>query len=415
MNYQAGYKNTGHNQVALGWNAGNQNTGVNNIAIGYQTGYTNTGTDVIALGKLASFGNSGAQVTSIGYESGRANVGNNSIFFGYQAGKDNTESNQFIIKQGNVNVLPLIQGNFSSGNVGIGTTSPDAKLDVNGLIKTSGISAHYLAGTLNLNNNILTNVNKITGIDSGNYLDIYGGGVASANLILDSTEHATKGNVIIAPDGGNVGIGTTSPDFKLQVNGTIAPETTDLFDIGSSALRWLKGWFVNLDVSGNATINNLNVTGNIYNSLSHMHGLATAIQEVDTVDTWYNVTFNSSLGDISGDITFVDNRTLIIGSDGHYTINFGCGVEDSSPSPNAHVGMRIANNGVEVVGSYVEYDTTKQNSDFWLEHLTHVELNAGDELNMQYIASDTDVTMSQEDTYATQGFSCYGYLQEVMN
>ena len=76
--------------------------------------------------------------------------------------------------------------------------------------------------------------------------------------------------------------------------------------------------------------------------------------------------------------------------------------------------MEITNNGGEISGSYIEVDTTKQNSDIWIEHTTHAELSAGDELNMQYIASDTDVTMHQHDTYAVQGFNCYGYLQEVI-
>jgi hypothetical protein len=48
-----------------------------------------------------------------------------------------------------------------------------------------------------------------------------GGTVASENLTLDSTAHATKGNILLAPSGGNVGIGTGTPLSKLTVNGTI--------------------------------------------------------------------------------------------------------------------------------------------------------------------------------------------------
>jgi len=192
----------------------------------------------------------------------------------------------------------------------------------------------------------------------------------------------------------------------------ILPQITDTYSIGSSLLKWLNGYFINLFVT-NATIENLNVTGTLTTGISHMHGLVTEIQTVSTIDTWYNVTFNSSLGD-TYNIDFEDNRTLVISHDGHYTINFGCGIMDDSPSPNANVGMRITNNGAEVSGSYVEVDTTKQNADLWIEHTTHSEFSLGDELNMQYIASDTDVTMEQEDTYALQGFNCYGYLQEVI-
>jgi len=82
-----------------------------------------------------------------------------------------------------------------------------------------------------------------------------------ANTISFTTGNTERVRITSA---GNLGIGTTSPTAKLDVNGTmnitgdIKPTTTALYSLGSSTLRWLKGWFVDLDVSGN-----LNVTGNI--------------------------------------------------------------------------------------------------------------------------------------------------------
>ena len=43
----------------------------------------------------------------------------------------------------------------------------------------------------------------------------------------------------------------------------INPITNALYSLGNSTLRWLKGWFVDLDVSGTADLNNANINGTI--------------------------------------------------------------------------------------------------------------------------------------------------------
>jgi subtilisin-like proprotein convertase family protein len=48
-----------------------------------------------------------------------------------------------------------------------------------------------------------------------------GGVAASGNLTLDSTVNSTKGNILLAPAGGNVGIGTMAPAHSLDVSGLI--------------------------------------------------------------------------------------------------------------------------------------------------------------------------------------------------
>ena len=60
-----------------------------------------------------------------------------------------------------------------------------------------------------------------------------GGSAASENLTLDSTSNATKGKIIMAASGGNVGIGTTTPSATLEVSGT--ERIANRISIGSKA------------------------------------------------------------------------------------------------------------------------------------------------------------------------------------
>jgi hypothetical protein len=86
-------------------------------------------------GHLAGHTNTGDNVTGIGYEATRLNSGNDVVAIGYQAGKGNAKANQFIVKQANINATPLIQGEFSTGNIGIGQIGCIEKLDVAGNIR----------------------------------------------------------------------------------------------------------------------------------------------------------------------------------------------------------------------------------------------------------------------------------------
>ncbi len=89
----------------------------------------------------------------------------------------------------------------ATGNVGIGTTSPSAQLDVNGFIR----SASY-------------NGTPTTGIGLEMlYNQAWGVGIIQANDRTNSIWH----NLLLQPNGGNVGIGTTNPSAPLEVNGSV--------------------------------------------------------------------------------------------------------------------------------------------------------------------------------------------------
>ncbi len=103
--------------------------------------------------------------------------------------------------------------NFFAGNVGIGTTTPTDKLHVNGKTRLVGNSNFTLP---------LTTSNDLaieTGITNRRLL--FGGN--PNGYTIQSTELSSGGSTPLSlnPYGANVGIGTTIPTEKLEVNGSI--------------------------------------------------------------------------------------------------------------------------------------------------------------------------------------------------
>ena len=137
----AGYENSGTSQTAIGYAAGYSNSGNQQAAIGYYAGLSNSGDRQAAIGYAAGYENEGNQVIGIGYEATRDNEGNDVVAIGYQAGKANTVANQFIVKQANINAVPLIQGDFVTGDVSM--AQDNAKL----LLGTAQDSSIYYDGT----------------------------------------------------------------------------------------------------------------------------------------------------------------------------------------------------------------------------------------------------------------------------
>jgi hypothetical protein len=132
----------------------------------------------------------------------------------------------------------------SNGNVGIGTTTPSQKLEVNGTTKT-------------------TNFQVTNGAANGYFLKSDASGNASwtslsaaetdPQVSSSTTNKVPKWNGttladgIITDDGTNVGIGTPTPSQKLEVNGTT--KTTNFQMINGA----VTGYILKSDASGNAS------------------------------------------------------------------------------------------------------------------------------------------------------------------
>jgi len=102
------------------------------------------------------------------------------------------------------------------GNVGIGVTSPLAKLQVSG-------GSSEATGLANARENAVLWLKPYSGSNWGTAFGSYSGQIQYIQAMY--SDQASSRTLVINPFGGNVGIGDTTPSYKLDVNGTIAFET----------------------------------------------------------------------------------------------------------------------------------------------------------------------------------------------
>jgi hypothetical protein len=278
---------SGNHNTALGLNALRLNTtGSNNIAIGNESLYSNTtGTSNTAIGlntlranttggyntaigrEALRYNTTGSSNTAIGYNAGRfiadgstANaITDNSIFIGRNTRVlANNQTNQIVIGDSAIglgsNTVVLGDTNITTtalrGNVGIGTSTPSQRLDVNGDVRirgdifdstnTSGTTGQVLTSTpsgIQWSNvdAVITgsttdklNISDFNSFTANTLPSTYfrqSGNTFGVTALLGTNDNQdlafeTNGTVRMSVlSGGNVGIGTNNPSTKLNVKG----------------------------------------------------------------------------------------------------------------------------------------------------------------------------------------------------
>jgi len=232
---------------------------------------------------------------------------------------------------------PVIQ--INEGNVGIGTTTPGAKLQIG--------SATY-APNGNLSNNLLQ-IKSPSGFayltignsDTANSTAYIGG--ASGLLVLGSvTDAGVISEHIRMTSAGNIGIGTTSPAAHLQVERTSG--VTFALSASSSITSGNRGdlaWY-NSDVSTVGMIRALAVTDNVGTELQfHTRPAGGSLTETFTLESDGSATFVGLVSGITPTAAanfttkdYVDDTTA-----GYRNLTFVDGTEltersNSVPTPN---------------------------------------------------------------------------------
>lgn len=138
------------------------------------------------------------------------------------------------------------------GNVGIGTTTPGAKLEVNGNIKYNGDIFPTTAGRASILNETPTSTNPNIVPSNSSLATGLGGDNGNLALIINSTP------AVYVNSSGNVGIGTTSPTQTLEVKG-----------VDSSVVQAIFQATVGTGVAYNGGIQLGNGTGNQNSKIYH--------------------------------------------------------------------------------------------------------------------------------------------------
>jgi hypothetical protein len=185
----------------------------------------------------------------------------------------------------------------NDGNVSIGTTSPSSEFQVN----RDTSSFHQRNG--------LNSIHLQTGTIGGQ-IWMYDAIGSHRNMIS-----AVEGNPSYINNGGNVGIGTTSPGSKLDVSGIIRAEQM-CDENGSNCKDISTGWGVDGDMSKAVyDTNGNNVVDNVDNVPTHNHDSTYLAMAGGQMTGTLEVRGSPAILDTTSELELYANRSIILDFD----------------------------------------------------------------------------------------------------
>jgi len=185
----------------------------------------------------------------------------------------------------------------------------------------------------------------------------------------------TAGNTVMTVNGSNVGIGTTSPSYpldiqgspgtnvgialRLQNNSTGGPAQINMGVAGSTAVTLSTegsgggpaGGF-NIQIGGSNRLS-LDTSGNIYAGGTSANAATAPIYSKTTARAWFQ--FNGTTGTIAGSF----NISSITGSGGNWTVNMASALQDANYCAVGGAGISGAGTSIKVTnGSWTSSQFT---------------------------------------------------------